>query len=76
MKEIREKQESRARSSRTFELVWSEQLVRSAIVQAKDEREARRKWSRGDPEVWDCSKEWGSKPMPGTLEIEEVKACL
>lgn len=69
------KQVSSAQGSRIFELVWSERVVRSAVVQAKSKKDAGRKLSRGDPEVWDCPKEWGAEVIPGTLEIEEVKAC-
>ena len=69
------KQESSAQGSKTFELVWSERVVRSAVVQAKNKEEARRKFCLGDPEVCDCPKEWGAQVIPGTLEIEEVKPC-
>lgn len=69
------KQESSAQGSKTFELVWSERVVRSAVVQAKNEEEARRKFLLGDPEVWGCPEERGSGAIWGTLEIEEVKPC-
>jgi len=73
MKEIRGKQESRDRASKTLQLIWSENQVWKAVVEAKSKRDAERKWHRGDPDVWDCPKDLGGEIVFGSLEIREMK---